>query len=45
MWGTWLGFCETGGRTEQEVGGVGTFRLAHVTWEDDHPLLMPGMEV
>ena len=52
--GTWLCFCEIGGRTEQiwlhhmmrKAGGaVGTVSLAHVTWEDGQPLLTPGMEV
>ena len=52
--GTWLCFCEIGGRTEQiwlhhmmrKAGGaVGTVSLAHVTWEDGQPLLTPGMEL
>ena len=26
-------------------GGVGTFSLVHVTWDNGQPLLTPGMEV
>ena len=54
VWGSWLCFCETGGRTEQRwqshrmrkaVSVVGTVSLVHVTWEDGQPLLTPEMEV